>query len=138
MQEVRRLYPFFPAVAARVKSDFEWRGYRFTKGHRVLLDLYGTNTDARSWDAPQEFRPERFHDREVTPYDFIPQGGGDHHRNHRCPGEWIAISQMKAFCSFFVNAIDYEVPDQDLDLETEELPPMPKSRFIMRNVRRRQ
>jgi fatty-acid peroxygenase len=37
-----------------------------------------------------------------------------------------------------VNAIDYEVPDQVLDLETEELPPMPKSRFIMRNVRRRQ
>ena len=121
-----------------MKSDFEWRGYRFSKGYRVLLDLYGTNTDARSWDAPQEFRPERFHDREATPYDFIPQGGGDHHRNHRCPGEWIAISQMKAFCSFFVNAIDYEVPDQDLDLETEELPPMPKSRFIMRNVRRRQ
>jgi len=138
VQEVRRLYPFFPAVAARVKSDFEWRGYRFSKGYRVLLDLYGTNTDARSWDAPQEFRPERFYDREVTPYDFIPQGGGDHHRNHRCPGEWIAISQMKAFCSFLVNAIDYEVPDQDLDLETGELPPMPKSRFIMRNVRRRQ
>lgn len=52
----------------------------------------------------------------------------------------LAISQMKAFCSFFVNAIDYEVPDQDLDLdlETGELPPMPKSRFIMRNVRPRQ
>jgi fatty-acid peroxygenase len=138
VQEVRRLYPFFPAVAARVKSDFEWRGYRFTKGHRVLLDLYGTNTDARSWDAPQEFRPERFQDREDTPYDFISQGGGDHHRNHRCPGEWIAISQMKAFCDFFANAIDYDVPEQDLELETGELPPMPKSRFIMRNVTRRQ
>ena len=138
VQEVRRLYPFFPAVAARVKSDFEWRGYRFPKGYRVLLDLYGTNTDARSWDAPQEFRPERFHDREVTPYEFIPQGGGDHHRNHRCPGEWIAISQMKAFCDFFANAIDYDVPEQDLELETGELPPMPKSRFIMRNVTRRQ
>nr|WP_281429914.1 cytochrome P450 [Sulfitobacter faviae] len=56
----RRLYPFFPAVAARVKSDFEWRGHRFPKGYRVLLDLYGTNTDARSWDAPQEFRPSGF------------------------------------------------------------------------------
>jgi fatty-acid peroxygenase len=121
-----------------VKSDFEWRGYCFPEGYRVLLDLYGTNTDARSWDAPQEFRPERFQDREDTPYDFISQGGGDHHRNHRCPGEWIAISQMKAFCDFFANAIDYDVPEQDLELETGELPPMPKSRFIMRNVTRRQ
>ena len=138
VQEVRRLYPFFPAVAARVRSAFEWRGYRFPQGCRVLLDLYGTNTDPRSWDAPLEFRPGRFRDRAENPYDFIPQGGGDHYTNHRCPGEWIAISQMKAFCSFFVNAIDYEVPDQDLDLETGELPPIPKSRFIMRNVRRRQ
>ena len=55
--------------------------------------------------------------------------------NHRCPGEWIAISQMKAFCRYLVNEIDYDVPDQDLELETGELPPLPTSRFIMRNVR---
>lgn len=138
VQEVRRLYPFFPAVAARVKSTFEWQGYRFPKGHRVLLDLYGTNTDRRSWDAPIEFRPERFRGRAENPYDFIPQGGGNHYTNHRCPGEWIAISQMKAFCRYLVNDIDYDVPDQDLELDPGELPSLPQNRFIMRNVRRRQ
>lgn len=135
VQEVRRLYPFFPAVAARVKSAFEWRGYRFPEGCRVLLDLYGTNTDSRSWDAPQEFRPERFRDHAENPYDFIPQGGGDHHLNHRCPGEWIAISQMKAFCGYFVKSIDYDVPDQDSELDTKEMPPLPKTRFVMSDVR---
>ena len=138
VQEVRRLYPFFPAVAARVKSTFEWQGYRFPKGHRVLLDLYGTNTARRSWDAPLEFRPERFQGRVESPYDFISQGGGDHYTNHRCPGEWIAISQMKAFCRYLVNDIDYDVWDQDLELDTGELPLLPENRFIMRNVRRRQ
>lgn len=63
VQEVRRLYWFFPAVAARVKSVFEWLGYHFPRVYRVLLDLYGTNSDARSWDGPQEFWPERFRDR---------------------------------------------------------------------------
>lgn len=29
VQEVRRFYPFFPAVMARARRDFEWRGYRF-------------------------------------------------------------------------------------------------------------
>lgn len=135
VQEVRRMYPFFPAVAARVESAFELRGHHFPEGCRVLLDLYGTNTDPRSWDAPLEFRPERFRGRTENPYDFIPQGGGDHYMNHRCPGEWIAISQMKAFCRYLVNEIDYDVPDQDLELETGELPPLPTSRFIMRNVR---
>lgn len=44
----------------------------------------------------------------------------------------------EAFYSFFANAIDYEVPDQNLDRETGGSPPVPKSRFITRNVRRRQ
>lgn len=136
VQEVRRLYPFFPAVAARVKTAFEWNGYRFPEGCRVLLDLYGTNTDPRSWDAPRDFRPERFQSRVEDPYDFIAQGGGDHHLNHRCPGEWIAISQMKAFCEYFVGSIDYDVPDQDLEIDTKELPPLPKTRMILCNVRR--
>ncbi|MFL0693235.1 MAG: cytochrome P450 [Agrobacterium tumefaciens] len=60
VQEVRRYYPFFPAVAAVVRESFEWKGYRFAKGRRVMLDLYGTNRDRRTWDAPGEFRPERF------------------------------------------------------------------------------
>ena len=137
VQEVRRLYPFFPAVAAQVASGFDWGGYHFETGRRVMLDLHGTNTDPRSWDAPRAFRPERFIARDETSYNFIPQGGGDHHRNHRCPGEWVTTSLMKAFCAYFVSAIDYDVPEQNLDLDTTDLPALPKDRFILTNVRRR-
>ena len=59
-QEVRRFYPFFPAVGAETRHDFEWNGYHFPKGMPVLLDLYGTNHDERTWTAPNEFQPERF------------------------------------------------------------------------------
>jgi fatty-acid peroxygenase len=45
---------------------------------------------------------------------------------------------MKAFCRYLVNDIDYDVPDQDLELDPGELPSLPQNRFIMRNVRRRQ
>lgn len=34
VQEVRRFYPFFPVGVARVRRDFEWRGYRFSQGTR--------------------------------------------------------------------------------------------------------
>ncbi len=49
VQEVRRFYPFFPLVAGRVRNEFEWRGQHFRKGTWVLLDLYSTNHDPRSW-----------------------------------------------------------------------------------------
>src|SRR3546814_10503319 len=95
VQEVRRFSPFVPAVAALGRREFEWRGYHFPSGRRVILDLYGTNHDARTWNAPEAFRPERFREWDESPFNFIPQGGGDHNVNHRCPGEWITIRLMK-------------------------------------------
>ncbi|KAF0677157.1 cytochrome P450 [Profundibacterium mesophilum] len=136
VQEVRRFYPFFPAVAARVHQGFSWRGYRFEEGRRVLLDLHGTNTDPRSWTAPHDFRPERFQDWHGDPYTFIPQGGGRHGTNHRCPGEWIAISQMEAFCGYLATSLDYDVPEQNTALDPKELPPLPADRVVLSNVRR--
>src|SRR5262249_30801757 len=81
-QEVRRYYPFFPLLAARVRDTFEWRGYRFDKGTRVLLDLYGTDHDPRAWRNPEVFDPLRFRDRPPDPYAFVPHGPGDPLRPH--------------------------------------------------------
>ena len=72
VQEVRRFYPFFPSVMARVRHGFEWNGYAFPRGHRVVLDLYGTNHDTRTWNDPEAFRPERFRRWDGSPFNFIP------------------------------------------------------------------
>ncbi|CAL8973914.1 MULTISPECIES: cytochrome P450 [Rhodoplanes] len=135
VQEVRRFYPFFPAVAARVIQTFEWNGYRFPEGRRVLLDLYGTNHDARAWERPGEFDPERFRRWDGSPFNFVPQGGGDHDVGHRCPGEWIAIGLMKLATEFLTRRMSYEVPEQDLSITWSRMPPVPGSRFVIRNVR---
>ena len=138
VQEVRRFYPFFPSVLAVVREDFEWRGYRFREGTRVILDLYGTNHDARQWHAPAEFRPERFREWDGDPFNFVPQGGGDHAANHRCPGEWIAIDLMKRAATMLTRTIGYDVPaDQDLAIDFQRLPALPKSGFIISHVRTR-
>ena len=135
VQEVRRFYPFFPAVMARTRHKFEWNGYRFPGGRQVMLDLYGTNRDPRTWDAPEEFRPERFRRWDGNPFNFIPQGGGNHDLNHRCPGEWITIELMKVSCEFLAANMEYDLPDQDLQIDVTRLPAVPKSRFVMCNVR---
>lgn len=135
VQEIRRYYPFFPAVAARARQDFEWKGYRFARGQRVMLDLYGTNHDVRAWNAPDKFRPERFEQWDGSAFNFIPQGGGDHNVNHRCPGEWIAIALMKVAVEALVKRIKYDIPQQDLHIDFSRLPAIPRSRFIICNVR---
>ena len=135
VQEVRRFYPFFPAVAARVRRDFDWNGFRFPEGRLVLLDLYGTNHDARTWQAPEAFRPERFRQWDSSPFTFIPQGGGDHFVNHRCAGEWLTLELLKVAISFLTHAITYEVPAKNLQIDFARLPALPRSRLVMRNVR---
>lgn len=134
VQEVRRFYPFFPAVMAKAREDFNWNGHHFKKGMRVLLELYGTNHDPSEWVTPEKFWPERFQKWNKNPYGFVPQGGGDHHINHRCPGEWIAIELMKVAADFLTRKISYEVPSQDLRINWKRLPAIPHSRFLIKEV----
>ena len=135
VQEVRRFYPFFPSVIARSRDDFEWKGYHIPQGRRVVLDLYGTNHDLRTWNAPEEFRPERFRQWDGSPFTFIPQGGGDHDTKHRCPGEWITLELMKVSLDVLARQIQYDVPDQDLRIDYSRLPALPRSRLAITDVR---
>ncbi len=138
VQEVRRFYPFFPFVGGRVQEEFDWRGHHFAKGTWVNLDLHGTNHDARIWEDPDAFRPERFRDWDQSAFSFIPQGGCDPHTTHRCPGEGITIELMKRAVRVLTMAMRYEVPPQDLRVSLSRMPAIPTSGFVISNVRRRQ
>ncbi|MDF2511796.1 MAG: cypC [Herbinix sp.] len=136
VQEVRRFYPFGPFVGARVIKDFQWGGMDFKTGTLVLLDLYGTNHDDRLWSNPNKFDPMRFKDWKENLYSFIPQGGGDPTKTHRCPGEGIVTEVMKISINFLVKQMEYEVPEQNLIYPMNQIPTLPESRFIITNVKR--
>lgn len=135
VQEVRRVAPFFPFTAARIRQDFTWRGMTFPEGHRVLLDLFGTNLDPRIWPEPTHFRPERHLEGEPSPFALIPQGGGDHHRGHRCAGEWMTIELMTAAVRCLTQDMAYAVPPQDLSVGRGRIPALPRSGVVLDNVR---
>lgn len=135
VHEVRRHYPFFPLIGGRAQQTFDWRGHSITKGTWVLLDLYGTNHDARIWEEPEHFRPERFRQWKENAYSFIPQGGGDHAAGHRCPGEWITIELMKRAVHMLVTAMRYDIPEQDVQVDLTRMPAIPNSRFILHHVK---
>lgn len=101
-QEVRRLYPFVPMLPAVAITDTEIQGCPVRKDERVIIDVYGTNTDPNEWENPSSFSPDRFLSRDdlksQADYEritaFIPQGGADVYTGHRCPGEKIAVSAL--------------------------------------------
>jgi fatty-acid peroxygenase len=81
--------------------------------------------------------PDRFKKTQVTPFNFIPQGTGDHDVDHRCPGELFTIELMRTLVEYFVLHISYEIPDQNLQVQMDRLPALPVSHMKISNLVKR-
>jgi fatty-acid peroxygenase len=127
VQEVRRLYPFAPLLAARARKGFDWRGHRFEAGDLVVIDLYGTSRGPH-WEDPDAFRPERHLGSEPGPFDMIPQGGGGHEAGHRCPGEWITIRAMEIWSRWLAGPLTVAAGD-DPSYDMGTFPALPRDEF---------
>lgn len=111
--EVRRRYPFAPFLMARASKPLTQLGLDLPEGGLIALDLWATNHDPRLWDDPLAFSPQRFRDHTITPYDLIPQGGGDAETGHRCPGEDTTIAVLATLVPRLA----------DLDFTFDRVPP---------------
>lgn len=134
-QEVRRIHAFFPFTAARVREGFDWQGYHFPAGTRVMLDLWGTNRDASHWSEPEAFQPERFDGWQGNAFSFVTQGGGDPAEGHRCPGEQLAIELLKLALRMLTREMEYAVPAQDLRINLSRMPAKPESGLLICDVK---
>lgn len=134
VQEVRRFYPFTPYIAAKAKRSFIWNQYFIKKDTLCLLDIYGSLHDPELWSNPYSFMPERFHSKVDNNYSFIPQGGGDYYKGHRCAGELVTITIMEISLDFIANHLTYSIPYQNLAYPLSRIPTLPKSRFAMNKV----
>ena len=129
-QEVRRLCPFVPVLAARARCPQEAGGVRVPRGGFVVLDVHGTTHDPERWPEPERFDPERFLSGPVDPDAFVPQGGGDVATGHRCPGEDVVVVTLSAALRTLARAAEL-VPDQDTSLDLREMPPLPGSGVVL-------
>jgi fatty-acid peroxygenase len=103
--ELRRLYPFVPMLAAKVRRRTEYHGTVLPRGRRVLLDVYGTLHDPAYWRDAELFDVDRFHDEQADPFGYFPQGGGDTAHGHRCPGERTTIELITVAARMLVQDV---------------------------------
>ena len=96
----------------------------------VVLDVYGTLHDPAHWEAPGEFRPDRFLGREVDPDLLVPQGGGDVAAGHRCPGEDVVLTMLAVAVRALATTPVHLLP-QDLGHDLTELPTRPRSGVLV-------
>lgn len=127
-QEIRRTAPFVPMLPAWATSDVELDGQGVPEGGRVVLDILGTDTDAREWPRASDFDPERF--RGVDDYEaltaFVPHGGADVATGHRCPGEKLAIAGLAAAVAALSDP-RIRISGRGLEVNRRRMPTKPRS-----------
>jgi fatty-acid peroxygenase len=136
-QEVRRFYPFVPALAGRLTRPVEWGRMRLRQGAAVVLDVVGTNHDQRLWTRPESFMPERFGSGIPNEYEFVPQGGGRPDTGHRCPGEPLAVELVKATVGTLAR-YDYDLAAGSRGIDDRRIPTAPTGGLVLTGVRSRQ
>ena len=91
-QETLRIYPIVPSASPRVVvSPIEIGDYKFPKGTWIIPSIYLAHHREEVYPESKQFKPERFLERQFTPYEFFPFGGG----NRRCIGLAFAMYEMK-------------------------------------------
>jgi fatty-acid peroxygenase len=130
VQEVRRLYPFVPVLAAKARETQDVLGVRVPRGGLVVLDVHGIDHDPVRWPDPDRFDPERFLVGPVDPDTLVPQGGGDVATGHRCPGEGVTLT-MLAVAVRALARLPHAVEPQDLDYDITRIPTKPRSGVLL-------
>ena len=133
--EVRRFFPFVPALAARLTGDYVGPGARLRRGDRVVLDVPGTNYDPRTFDRPELFAPERFLGQMPGPFAFVPQGGGHPETGHRCPGERATIGLLTETLRV-LSGLELTTRS-DVRVDARRIPTRPTDGLVVRVVRSR-
>ncbi|TVU49432.1 hypothetical protein EJB05_00745, partial [Eragrostis curvula] len=118
VKETLRLRPVGPVIPAHeamedctIAVNGEVAAVR--RGTMILVNAWAIHRDPNLWDAPEEFRPERFMHGAGAGAPMLPFGLG----RRRCPGEGLALRLVTLTLAALVQCFEWEVVGDDVDME---------------------
>jgi cytochrome P450 len=100
--ESARLYPVAWGIPRQLKKELRVAGRVLPAGTLCSVSVFHTQRDPRVWEAPDEFRPERFVTGKASIYTFFPFGAGV----WRCLGAQFAEYEMRVVLARIVQTLD--------------------------------
>ena len=119
VDEALRLYPPAYTVFREPTHDVEIGGYEIHQGSAISMPQWVVHRDERWYDAPDEFRPERWSEEfceSLPEYAYFPFGGGPRH----CIGMRFALMEAKLVLATLVQRFAFDpVTEPPLDLSMQ-------------------
>jgi len=111
-REALRLFPPAWAVFRTVDGDQPLGEYTIADGSAVIAPLWSIHRDARYFEDPDTFDPDRWRRRDPTAVDaYMPFSSGP----HACIGRGFALSGATLVLARLVREFDVDVPDDALE-----------------------
>nr|XP_029123446.1 cytochrome P450 71A1 isoform X2 [Elaeis guineensis] len=121
IKESMRFHPPGPFLVPRESiEDAKITGYVIPRGARIFVNVWAIQRDPEIWEAPEDFRPERFMDSSIDfkghDFQLIPFGAG----RRICPGIGFAVPVIEIAIANLMHHFDWKLPDgmkeEDMDM----------------------
>jgi len=112
IQETMRYRPLAPMAGVRLaKQPFDVGGYTVPEGMLVAQCFPLMAKRPELFEAPDEFRPEHFHERKFKPFEWHPFGGG----TRMCIGRGLAELELEVALATLVPRIDFTIAQEKVE-----------------------
>lgn len=111
VSETLRIYPIaINGFFRTVLEPLEIAGYSIPKETIAYISIYLAHHRESVYPEPEKFKPERFLERQFSPYEFLPFGGGD----RLCLGWALAQYEIKLALVTILKTMKLELTEQKL------------------------
>lgn len=119
MKETMRKHPVVVFLVPHLAlEDCKVAGYDIPKGTRVFVNSWSLGRQETIWDAPEEFRPERFLGKAIDVkgqnFEFLPFGSG----RRMCPGYSLGLKMISSMIANLLHGFNWKLPE---NLHVDEL-----------------
>jgi cytochrome P450 len=108
VNETLRVRPVVPIVVRMLQRELQVGAYTLPAGTLVAPCIYLTNRNPRGYEAPEQFRPERFLADPPETFSWIPFGGGI----RRCIGAAFAQLEARLILRTVLSELEPELPQR--------------------------
>jgi cytochrome P450 len=112
LKETFRLHPVAPMLVPHLaREDARMDGYDIPAGTVAFINVWSIGRDPTLWDAPEEFRPERFIGSKIDvkgqDFELLPFGSG----RRMCPGLSLGLKVTLLSIANLLHGFVWRLPD---------------------------
>jgi cytochrome P450 len=112
LKETFRLHPVAPMLVPHLaREDARVDGYDIPAGTVAFINVWSIGRDPTLWDAPEEFRPERFIGSKIDvkgqDFELLPFGSG----RRMCPGLSLGLKVTLLSIANLLHGFVWRLPD---------------------------